>query len=37
VVRDIGHFARHQQWLAGQDQAGQPKQGQLKQGQPQRG
>ena len=21
VVRDIGHFARHQEWLAGQDQA----------------
>lgn len=32
VVRDIGHFARHQEWLAGQDQAGQPKQGQPKQG-----
>ena len=37
VVRDIGHFARHQEWLAGQDQAGQPKQRQPKQGQPQQG
>ena len=37
VVRDIGHFARHQEWLAGQDQAVQPEQGQPEQGQPKQG
>jgi hypothetical protein len=27
VVRDTGHFARHQEWLAQQDLAGQPQPG----------
>jgi hypothetical protein len=32
VLRDIGHFARHQEWLARQDQAVQPQQGQPQPG-----